>query len=245
MQVLRPIGFNGVTTAAPTLTLPKWTPWMVAAAHFNPCGVICCRNMWQRMPLVKNDSEKELRLKTEEAGVQLKVEAINEVLTYVIGDLKILASINAFNELWSAPTQENLKQQIAEVFRNISDERKIYDQIRLIDIDGKEIVRVDSYKSGCIAADSQTLQNKKQRPYFTTTINLNKGDMIYLTTDGFVDNPASIKGRRFGSRRLEQMLLEHQDLSMKEQKELLLEKLVYHQGARDQRDDITFVGLQI
>ena len=59
MQVLRPIGFNGVTTAAPTLTLPKWTPWMVAAAHFNPCGVICCRNMWQRMPLVKNDSEKD------------------------------------------------------------------------------------------------------------------------------------------------------------------------------------------
>jgi len=132
---------------------------------------------------LKNDSEKELRLKTEEAGVQLKVEAINEVLTYVIGDLKILASINAFNELWSAPTQENLKQQIAEVFRNISDERKIYDQIRLIDIDGKEIVRVDSYKSGCIAADSQTLQNKKQRPYFTTTINLNKGEVFVSPFD--------------------------------------------------------------
>lgn len=132
---------------------------------------------------LKNDSEKELTLNTEEAGIQLKVEAINEVLTYVIGDVKILSSINAFRELWEDPTREDTKQYIATVFENVSNERKIYDQIRLIGADGMELVRVDSDNSGNNAAVSKILQNKKDRPYFSNTIALNNGEIFVSPFD--------------------------------------------------------------
>jgi ligand-binding sensor domain-containing protein/serine phosphatase RsbU (regulator of sigma subunit) len=70
------------------------------------------------------------------------------------------------------------------------------------------------------------------------------GIMIYLTTDGFVDqqNPHN---QKYGSHRLKKFLRNHAYLSPAQQKEALLEELKKHRGNEEQRDDISIIGIRI
>ena len=70
------------------------------------------------------------------------------------------------------------------------------------------------------------------------------GIMLYLTTDGFVDqhNP---RNRRYGSSRFKKFLRDHAHMEAERQGEILLEELKNHQGDEEQRDDITVIGLRI
>ena len=70
------------------------------------------------------------------------------------------------------------------------------------------------------------------------------GIMLYLTTDGFVDqhNP---RNRRYGSRRFKVFLRDHAHMDVERQGEILLEELKNHQADEEQRDDITVIGLRL
>ena len=76
------------------------------------------------------------------------------------------------------------------------------------------------------------------------SLNLSKGDMLYLSTDGFSDQ-CDAKRVKFGVRRLISKLGEIGKLSVKEQEEILSSCLEDYQGNESQRDDITFLGLQL
>ena len=73
---------------------------------------------------------------------------------------------------------------------------------------------------------------------------LENGDLIYLTTDGIIDQPSPDRVR-FGSPRLSDLL---NDIGSKpiDQQKLLIEKaLVDYQKHEAQRDDVTFVGVKV
>ncbi|GEM_PF-1919931 len=87
----------------------------------------------------------------------------------------------------------------------------------------------------------------RQRPnkYFTNQeVMLYQGDMLYLTTDGLIDqnNP---KHRKFGSKKLTKLLSDHANRPVAIQQEIIEETLKKHQGAENQRDDITVIGIRI
>ena len=73
---------------------------------------------------------------------------------------------------------------------------------------------------------------------------LRKGDCIYLTTDGFIDqaNPAR---ERFGSKRLRALIGNVHHLSMIEQGRLFEKELDDHRQNTEQRDDINLIGIRI
>jgi hypothetical protein len=61
-----------------------------------------------------------------------------------------------------------------------SNSKKIYDQIRFIDASGNEVLRVNYSSDGAYATASEDLQNKSERPYFQSTITLQK-HQIYIS----------------------------------------------------------------
>lgn len=73
---------------------------------------------------------------------------------------------------------------------------------------------------------------------------LNKGDTIYLTTDGFADqnNP---RNEKFGVDRFRELLASVASLPLPEQKHTLEVTLDTYQKGRPQRDDITVIGVRI
>lgn len=83
---------------------------------------------------------------------------------------------------------------------------------------------------------SQTLQNH--------TIQLNRDDILYLSSDGFVDTPNN-KRKSFGTRRLIDVLEEIMNQPLDVQKEQLLKAKADFQEDADQRDDIVMLGIKL
>ncbi|MEH0154282.1 SpoIIE family protein phosphatase [Limibacter armeniacum] len=87
-------------------------------------------------------------------------------------------------------------------------------------------------------------KRNKEKLFTTQRISLDKGDTLYLTTDGYVDTPSPNR-KRFGTARFENTLKDITVLSMEEQKEILQSELKNHQQDTPHRDDVTVVGVRV
>lgn len=68
--------------------------------------------------------------------------------------------------------------------------------------------------------------------------------MLYLTTDGFADQP-NVEGKRFKTRLMMNLLSNIATQPCQQQREQLEARLAEHAGAAAQRDDITIVGVRL
>jgi diguanylate cyclase (GGDEF)-like protein len=68
----------------------------------------------------------------------------------------------------------NLKEQ----WKAFADRKKIYDEIRFINLEGDEVVQISYAESGAYSILEQNLENKADQLYFTNTINLKKGQVF-------------------------------------------------------------------
>ncbi len=73
----------------------------------------------------------------------------------------------------------------------------------------------------------------------------NKGDVIYMYTDGFADQFGGTNGKKFMSRQLKQLLISVAHFPLKKQKEYLEEAFVKWQGNLEQVDDVTVIGIRV
>jgi phosphoserine phosphatase RsbU/P len=72
-----------------------------------------------------------------------------------------------------------------------------------------------------------------------------KGDSIYLSSDGYVDQFGGELDRKFKSKRLKNILLSIQGKSMSEQKETLAQEFQNWKGNKEQIDDATLIGIKL
>lgn len=99
-----------------------------------------------------------------------------------------------------------------------------------------------------IKGDKRTIggffRENKVKSFTDHEIELQKGDAIYMFTDGLADqtNP---QGEKFGSVRLKALLKENLNTSLSNQQRVILEELNLHQHQEAQRDDITLLGIKI
>ena len=76
-------------------------------------------------------------------------------------------------------------------------------------------------------------------------IQLKKGDIIYLFTDGYVDQFGGENGKKFMTKRFKELILNNVHKPMKEQKLILEETILKWKGNLEQTDDITVLGMKI
>lgn len=97
-----------------------------------------------------------------------------------------------------------------------------------------------------IAGDKQPIGACDYRRQFTNhTIQLQKGDALYVFSDGYVDQFGGDLGRKFKYTRLRELLLELQNLNMPDQALALRKKLDDWKGINDQVDDICIIGIRV
>jgi serine phosphatase RsbU (regulator of sigma subunit) len=77
------------------------------------------------------------------------------------------------------------------------------------------------------------------------TISLQKGDLIYLFSDGYVDQFGGIKGKKFMSKQLKDALSKLSDLSCEQQEKELLRLFHEWKGNLAQVDDVVLVGIRV
>jgi serine phosphatase RsbU (regulator of sigma subunit) len=81
-------------------------------------------------------------------------------------------------------------------------------------------------------------------PFTTHTIELQKGDLIYLFTDGFADQFGGPKGKKFKYKQFEELLVKSKDLSLNKQHEILKITFNNWKGNLEQIDDISVIGIR-
>jgi tetratricopeptide (TPR) repeat protein len=97
-----------------------------------------------------------------------------------------------------------------------------------------------------IAPDKQPVGiQDNPKPFTTHLVNIEKGDIIYLFTDGYADQFGGPKGKKFKYKQLQEKLLAIAHLTMEEQKKALEETIETWKGSLEQVDDILVMGIKI
>ena len=89
-------------------------------------------------------------------------------------------------------------------------------------------------------------KGEEQAKDFTQqTIDIRKGDMVYIFTDGYADQFGGPKGKKFMYKQLSQLLISSHHLPLSEQHDILKKALNDWKGRSEQIDDILIIGLKI
>jgi serine phosphatase RsbU (regulator of sigma subunit) len=88
-------------------------------------------------------------------------------------------------------------------------------------------------------------ENKKHVSFHSQQQELQKGDTVYLFTDGFPDQIGGAKRKKFYYPPFKELLLAISSLPMEEQKSKLQEAHLQWMGKMDQTDDILIMGIRI
>ena len=83
------------------------------------------------------------------------------------------------------------------------------------------------------------------KPFTNHEIQLNIGDTIYFSTDGYIDQIGGSRNTRFGWKNFKKLLLKIHDLPLFEQKDILEKTLNEWMGEQAQRDDILVIGARV
>jgi serine phosphatase RsbU (regulator of sigma subunit) len=84
-----------------------------------------------------------------------------------------------------------------------------------------------------------------QKPYTTHTVELNKGDVFYLFTDGYVDQFGGPKGKKFKQNQMKELITSIFHLPLSEQSEILSRTFLNWMADNEQADDVTIIGIRV
>ena len=76
------------------------------------------------------------------------------------------------------------------------------------------------------------------------TVNLNKGDVFYIFSDGIVDQFGGEDNKKFLSKRFQQVLKDIYFMDMKKQKQIIIDSFNDWKGNNDQVDDVFVLGIR-
>lgn len=114
----------------------------------------------------------------------------NTVLQNVVGnlenelrllefDLNFLHNSEALSSYAASPTSEH-HQKLATLFRTLALTSRRYDQVRLLDVQGMELIRINYKAPSAISVPKAQLQNKSRRYYFQEALSIEKG-LTYIS----------------------------------------------------------------
>ncbi len=138
---------------------------------------------------VEIDVERR-RIETNEAlniGIGKKVVA--KGLESIGADLIVLSQNTSFFDLRNPLTPYDV-DHLAREFLIFSKNKRLYDQIRYLDENGMEVIRVNFNQGLASLVPTAKLQNKADRYYFKESISLKKGEMYVSPFDLNVERGA-------------------------------------------------------
>jgi len=108
------------------------------------------------------------------------------------------------------------------------------------------IIRDGSNTIEEIKANRQAIGNTENpKPFQTHRINLNKGDSIFLFSDGFSDQFGGGKGKKMMKKRFKELLISLKDKPMGEQQKSINTYFENWRGEIEQVDDVCVMGVRV
>lgn len=127
-------------------------------------------------------SEMMVLLEEEASAISARQGDITRQFQQVFSDLNWLVQQNELQD-WLADGRSEWFGLIGREYLALSQSRGFYDQIRLLDNRGQELVRVNFDGTAAHLVDDDQLQDKGQRYYFRDTIKLASGETFVSPFD--------------------------------------------------------------
>ena len=125
-----------------------------------------------------NLTEKEAILQQAQGTILTSQAVLTGRLSRVVSDLLFLK--DSFQTITAASMDDASLQQVSQQWLAFSARKKIFDQIRYIDLNGDEQLRINRMDGHPERVAESLLQNKANRYYFTNTIALPE-DHVYVS----------------------------------------------------------------
>jgi serine phosphatase RsbU (regulator of sigma subunit) len=102
---------------------------------------------------------------------------------------------------------------------------------------------IEEIKGDRLAIGGSKNENR-DKDFTSHSININKGDIVLLSSDGLTDQNNADR-KRFGSQRLNDLVINNSHKNLADLKTIIESELENFKQGEEQRDDITLIGLKI
>jgi len=132
--------------------------------------------------------EMDLYKNSEKIITDNKLKNIEFEINQVLKNLFTLKSDHHIQEFLEDENDDDVYQELAHDMLHTLQFQKSYDQIRLIDEIGMEIIRINYNNGKARIVPKEELQNKKNRYYFSEAIKLNENEVFISPLDLNIEN---------------------------------------------------------
>jgi serine phosphatase RsbU (regulator of sigma subunit) len=227
---------------------------------FKPKDIVSGDFYWIHNNPSTNSTEKEVYI----AAVDCTGHGVPGALVSVVGNNGLNRCVKEYGIHDTGKILDKLSELVEETFEKSENELKDGMDISLLKICSVSnsiannnitlqwsgannplwIIRKNSKILEEIKADKQPVGKFSERKNFTShDIVLEKGDRLYLFTDGYADQFGGEKGKKFKYKQLEDLLISSAHLSLLEQKNLLDKAFTKWKGNLEQVDDVCLIGI--
>ena len=147
------------------------------------------------------------------------------------------------------------REIVVQEFEKSEEEVKDGMDIALCSLEGNILQYAGAHNPLWIVRGGELLETKANKqpigqfdnpePYTTHTLELQKGDSLYIFSDGYADQFGGEKGKKLKTANFKKLLLSIQKESMEKQKQLIDEAFENWRGDLEQLDDVCVIGVRI
>ncbi|WP_321530015.1 sensor domain-containing diguanylate cyclase [uncultured Desulfuromonas sp.] len=112
---------------------------------------------------------------------QISLE-IEQQIDMMVADVRILSQLNELND-YIATGDRQLLDKIADEFLLFAQSKPYYLQLRFLNAQGREVVRIDTASGHAYKLNEEQLQDKSQRDYFQQAIQLKNRNVYFSRFD--------------------------------------------------------------
>ncbi len=134
-----------------------------------------------------NETERTQRNSDEALNVGLARQSLVEDITSITSDLMLLNGLLA-RISFERENRQQTQSYISQVFLTFARQKGLYDQIRFLDMQGREVVRVNWERGSPVLVAEAQLQDKSQRYYVSRALQLSQGQVYLSPLDLNIEN---------------------------------------------------------
>ncbi len=161
-----------------TLSFAEVWPWFIRL--LLPFGLLVTLVVYGVL-YQQQANRQQLRNIIIQNNIELVVADIGLRFSQIVSDLLYLADSKNIRHLLN--DEKKIRLELVEELRLFTQQRGIYDQVRFLDSQGAERVRIDYTSGHAEIVEDRELQNKAVRYYFQDTFKLWRGDVYVSPLD--------------------------------------------------------------
>jgi len=179
----------------------------------------------------------------------------------IVGHNLLNKAVDEIKNTTASEVLNHINKGLSETLKQTSEDESVKDgmdiSIGLIDFKKRELLFAGAYNPLYLVRNKALQEiegdnisigaysEDKTKIYSNHKILLEKGDCIYLFSDGFADQFGGPSGKKFKYNNFKSLLVEVSDRSMEEQRMIMNGRFESWKGSLEQVDDIMVIGIRI